>query len=97
LLIAVIGLIIYKTDDAMGMGDVKIFAPIGLFLGWKLCLLVLMLSIVIAGVTSVVLMVTGLKKRKDTIPFGPFIVLSSFIAILWGTSIISWYINSINN
>jgi leader peptidase (prepilin peptidase) / N-methyltransferase len=97
LLIAVIGLIIYKTDDAMGMGDVKIFAPIGLFLGWKLCLLVLMLSIVIAGVTSVVLMVTDLKKRKDTIPFGPFIVLSSFIAILWGTSIISWYINSINN
>ncbi|MCX8131650.1 MAG: prepilin peptidase [Clostridia bacterium] len=96
-LIAVIGLIIYKTDDAMGMGDVKLFAPIGIFLGWKLCLLTLMLSVVLAGVTSIILILTKIKSRKDTIPFGPFIVIGTFIAIVWGTDIINWYMNSISN
>ncbi len=92
--VALIGLIIYKSDEAMGMGDVKIFAPIGIFLGWKLCFLALLISIVFAGVFSLLLILTGVKKRKDTIPFGPFIVAGTFVTMMWGTEILNWYIHS---
>lgn len=92
-LVAVIGLIIYKSDDAMGMGDVKLFAPIGIFLGWKMCLLALFLSILAGGLSSLVLILLNKKKRKDTIPFGPFIVAGTLATILWGWDILYWYIN----
>jgi leader peptidase (prepilin peptidase)/N-methyltransferase len=92
LLVAIIGGIIYKSDDAMGIGDVKLMAPIGLFLGWKLCLTGLLLAVLFGGITSLLLMITGIKKRKDAIPFGPFIVTGAFIAIMWGWNLIDWYI-----
>lgn len=91
LLVAVIGSLVYRTDDAMGMGDVKLMAPIGVFLGWKLGLAALFFSVLLAGVTSLLLIALRLKGRKDTIPFGPFIVAGAFIAILWGWKIIYWY------
>lgn len=94
-LVAVIGMIIYKTDDAMGMGDVKIFAPIGIFLGWKMCIAALILSIVSGGLTGLFLIVTRLKDRKSTIPFGPFIVIGTFITLMWGWDILSWYMSTI--
>lgn len=91
LLVALLGLLIYKTDDAMGMGDVKLMAPIGLFLGWRLCLAALFISVLLAGFTSLSLILFGIKKKKDTIPFGPFIVTGTFVTIMWGWDILNWY------
>ncbi len=91
-IVFLIGIIIYKTDSAMGLGDVKLFAPIGLFLGWRLCILALLISVIAGGLIGVILIATGVKKRKDTIPFGPFIVLGSFVTLLWGWDIIYWYV-----
>lgn len=94
-LVALLGILIYKTDDAMGMGDVKLMAPIGLFLGWKLCLSSLFISIVLAGITGLFLILLKIKKRKDTIPFGPFIVIGTFITIMWGWDFLNIYIGLI--
>ncbi|HHY65045.1 MAG TPA: prepilin peptidase [Clostridiaceae bacterium] len=91
-LIALIGLIIYKNDGAMGMGDVKIFMPIGLFLGWKLSLLTLVLSVFLGGITSLVLLILKIKDRKSAIPFGPFIVTASLFSALYGNELIRWYL-----
>lgn len=91
-LVAVIGLLIYKTDDAMGMGDVKIFIPIGIFLGWRMTALTLVISLLLGGLAGVVFIITGLKKRRDTIPFGPFIVAGAFITMLWGWDILNIYL-----
>jgi len=90
-LIAFLGVIIYKSDEVMGMGDVKIFAPIGIFLGWKMCILALVVSMFIGGITSILLILFRIKKRKDTIPFGPFITIAVFITILFGREIWDWY------
>lgn len=92
-LVFLLGVLIYRSDDAMGMGDVKIFAPVGLFLGWRLTLTALFLCIFMAAVTSLFLIVLKLKDRKGTIPFGPFIVTGTFIALMWGDAIVSWYLN----
>lgn len=90
-LIAIIGMFIYKNDDVLGMGDVKIFVPIGIFLGWRMCTLALLISVLAGGLFSFLLIITGLKNKKDTIPFGPFIVIATFITIMWGWDIIEWY------
>lgn len=92
LLIAAAGMLLYKTDDAMGMGDVKLMAPIGMFVGWKLCIAALFISVVLGGIYSAILMVLRFKKRKDTIAFGPFIVIGTFIAIMWGQDLLSLYL-----
>lgn len=95
LVVAIVGAIIYKSDDAMGMGDVKLLAPVGVFLGWKLCLTALFMSIIISGVISILLIILRLKKRKDTIPFGPFIVIGTYLTIICGWDIIFWYLGRI--
>lgn len=92
-LIALIGLIIYGNDGAMGMGDVKLFMPIGLFLGWKLALLTLFLAVILGGITGIVLLIFKIKERKSAIPFGPFIVIATYITGFFGNHIIRWYFN----
>jgi len=91
LLVAVIGMIVYGSD-ALGMGDVKIFIPISLFLGFKLSVLALFLTIFSGGITGLFLIITKLKNRRSQIPFGPFIVIGTFISLLFGNSIIEWYL-----
>ncbi|TYQ13348.1 UNVERIFIED_CONTAM: leader peptidase (prepilin peptidase)/N-methyltransferase [Acetivibrio alkalicellulosi] len=92
LLIGGLGFLIYRSDEAFGGGDVKIFAPIGLFLGWQMTLVVIILSAVLASIIGVFLIVIGVKDRKSGIPFGPFIVIGTFMTYLFGQDIINWYI-----
>ncbi len=93
LAVAFIGSLLYKNEEVMGMGDVKLFAPIGLFLGWRMTLLALFLSVVLGGMTSLVLIVLGKATRKSAIPFGPFIVVGVFITVMWGWDIAHWYLD----
>lgn len=79
--------------EAMGMGDVKLMAVIGLFLGFKLTVLSMFLAFIIGSIVSVFLLIAKIKGRRDHIPFGPFIVLGSTTAFLWGNEIIAWYFN----
>lgn len=91
-LVAIVGLLIYKNDGAMGMGDVKIFLPIGLVLGWKLSLLTLFGAIMLGGFAGFILLVLKRKDRKAAIPFGPFIIISAFIMSLYGYRLLDWYL-----
>ncbi|NLK87012.1 MAG: prepilin peptidase [Clostridiaceae bacterium] len=91
LLVAILGSLIYRTEDAMGMGDVKLMAPIGLFLGYKLCITALAASVLLGGLISMALMLFGIKKRKDTVAFGPFIVIGAFVTIMWGWELVQWF------
>ncbi|MGE5614817.1 MAG: prepilin peptidase [Bacillota bacterium] len=91
LLIAMLGSFIYKTDDAMGMGDVKLMASVGIFLGWRLCLAALFISVILGGLVSVLLIVFRVKERRDTVAFGPFIAAGTFAAVLFGRYIIQVY------
>lgn len=92
--VTLIGLAFYKTDEVMGMGDVKLFAPIGLFLGWRMTLLALFISVVVGGMSSLLLIFLGKATRKSMIPFGPFIVIGVFITVMWGWDIAHWYIST---
>jgi len=75
----------------MGVGDVKLGAMLGAFLGWKLALLSILLSTLLGGPLAVALLATGRKSRKDPIPFGPFLALGGFISLFWGEALLAWY------
>ncbi|MFH1535690.1 MAG: prepilin peptidase [Patescibacteria group bacterium] len=87
------GLIIITRGKGMGGGDVKLGAFIGIMLGFPNALLALMLSFLIGAVFSLGLIVTGKKHFGQVIPFGPFLVLGSLIAIFWGNEILNWYLH----
>jgi len=93
LLMAFLGRLLFRTDEAMGMGDVKILAPIGLFLGWRLTILTLFLSVFAGGIISLILIILRIKKRTDTIPFGPYIVIAVLVSLFWGQYLLNWYFN----
>ena len=83
------------SGGAMGGGDIKLMAALGLFFGWHQILLVTLFSFLIGAIISLILIVLGIKKRKDYIPFGPFISVAAFIIILYGNTILNWYTNAI--
>jgi len=95
LLVAIVGYLVYKTDEAMGGGDVKLFAPIGLFLGWKMTIVALFISFVSAGIVSIVLLLLKKKERRSTFVFGPFIVMGTFFTYLFGWELLEWYLSTL--
>ena len=80
LLITLIGGLI-AGKEAMGFGDVKLMGALGLYFGLSNILAVTIISFLIGAVISILLMITRVKKINEYIPFGPFIVVSCFIAI----------------
>ena len=77
--------------EGMGMGDVKLLAMLGAFLGWKATLLTLLLGAFSGAMVGLTLIVTKLIKRSEPIPFGPFLALGAILALFFGDGIIEWY------
>lgn len=80
LAITLIGGAIYGKE-AMGFGDVKLMGALGLYFGLSNIIVITLLSFLIGAILSVLLLVTKIKKMDEYIPFGPFIVLGTFISI----------------
>jgi len=75
----------------MGMGDVKMGLMIGLALG-AYAGVAIFAALMIAFVPSLVLLFSkGLRARKVTFPFGPFLAAGAMIALLWGEQLLHWY------
>ena len=80
LLITLIGGLFYGKE-AMGFGDVKLMGALGLFFGLSNIIIVTLLSFLIGAILSIILLISKKKKSDEYIPFGPFIVIASFISI----------------
>ncbi len=83
------------TQGAMGGGDIKLMAVLGLFFGWKMIILIALLSFLLGAIISLILIATKIKGRKDYIPFGPFISIAALITIFYGQQILQLYMLSI--
>jgi len=81
----------------MGMGDVKLAFSLGLYLGWLGWGEVFLggfLAFLLGAVVGIGLIATGIKSRKDVVPFGPFLALGTMLTVLWGEPILRWYTGS---
>lgn len=80
LLITLIGGLI-AGKEAMGFGDVKLMGALGLYFGLSNIITITLMSFLIGAILSIFLLITKIKKTDEYIPFGPFIVIATFISI----------------
>ena len=79
-LITLVGGLIYGKE-AMGFGDVKLMGVLGLFFGHPVVIAITLMSFLIGAILSIALLITKIKKTDEYIPFGPFIVIATYISM----------------
>ncbi len=76
----------------MGWGDVKLAGFIGFAAGFPLILIAIFLAVFGGGIVAGILLLLKVKRRKETIPFGPFLALAAMATLLWGKDLLYWYL-----
>ncbi|MBR1471528.1 MAG: prepilin peptidase [Lachnospiraceae bacterium] len=85
-----IGLLRFRGQEAMGGGDVKLMAALGLLLGWKKILLVLVIGCILGTAIHLTLMLFA--KKSNRLAFGPYLAMGALVTMCFGQQIIDWYI-----
>jgi len=92
LLMAVLSVVILKREG-MGGGDIKLIAMLGAFLGWQAVLVTIFLAAVLGAGVGLTLILLRRKSRREPLPFGPFLALGALLAMVWGDTILTWYVS----
>ena len=85
-------LLAFIIVGSFGLGDVKLMAAAGLFLGWQLVLVAAFIGVLIGGVYGIYLLATRKKGRKEHFAFGPALCVGIAHSIFVGQQIITWYL-----
>ena len=80
-----------RNEEGLGMGDVKMLAMIGAFLGWKLTIVALMMASFTGTLVGIGVLASGRGGMKFALPFGTFLALGAAIAATVGPDLIEWY------
>ena len=81
--------------EGMGYGDFKLLALLGAWLGWEYLPQIILISTVIGSIAGISLMVIRKASKELAIPFGPYIALGGWIALIWGSDINIAYMSSL--
>jgi leader peptidase (prepilin peptidase)/N-methyltransferase len=79
--------------EGMGYGDFKLLAMLGAWLGWSLLPAVVLLSSLIGAVVGTIMVAAFRRDRNIPIPFGPYLAIAGWIALMWGHDINAAYLN----
>jgi leader peptidase (prepilin peptidase)/N-methyltransferase len=82
--------------EGMGYGDFKLLALLGAWLGWQALPAIILLSTLVGSVIGISLILFKQHDRSHPIPFGPYLAIAGWIALLWGNEINTTYLNWIN-
>jgi len=74
--------------EGMGLGDVKLLAMVGAFLGWRGALLVIGLGSCVGAVVGISLIASGRGKRDTELPFGAFLAFAAAVALFFGRELV---------
>jgi leader peptidase (prepilin peptidase)/N-methyltransferase len=81
----------WRREEGMGMGDVKMLAMLGAFLGWKAVLVTLVLASLSGAFIGLAMMAFQRGGMKYALPFGTFLALGALAAMFVGDPLIAWY------
>src|SRR5439155_4851243 len=81
-----------RGEEGLGMGDVKMLAMIGAFLGWKMVLLTLVLSSISGSIVGVAILLVKKESLKYALPFGTFLAIGALISAVAGDALLMWYL-----
>lgn len=88
-------LLLLALFGGMGMGDVKLFALLGWIIGWPNLIVAFLIACALGATVGGLLQLSGIVKRRQPVPFGPFLALGTIIAFLFGSGIIGAYLSFI--
>ena len=86
-----LAIIVISRGHWMGLGDFKLAILMGLLLGWPEIVVALFSAFLIGAIIGAGLIIAGKKTLKSEVPFGPFLVSGTFLAMFWGKQIVDWY------
>ncbi|MFM5180583.1 A24 family peptidase [Aeromonas veronii] len=81
--------------EGMGYGDFKLLAALGAWLGWQALPIILLLSSLVGAVIGISLIALQKHHQGKPIPFGPYLAIAGWIALLWGDTITRWYLSTL--
>jgi len=93
--LSLLWLIALLWRGGMGMGDVKLAGLAGLIVGLPGVLVALFVAFLLGGATGGVLLLARRKGGKDLLPFGPFLGLATLVTMLYGETLVSWYMRGL--
>jgi len=82
--------------EGMGYGDFKLLSLLGAWMGWQLLPQIIILSSLVGSIIGISLMIFKNHQRETPIPFGPYLAIAGWIALLWGHDINQTYLNWIS-
>lgn len=85
------GFKIFTGKEGMGQGDFKLLALLGAWLGWQYLGLIILLSSLVGATVGITLISLKKHQREIPIPFGPYLAVAGFIALLWGDKLNTLY------
>jgi leader peptidase (prepilin peptidase)/N-methyltransferase len=78
----------------LGFGDVTLATTMGLMLGFHRIFFALVLGILLAGLWSLVGLLTGRISRRSYFAYGPFLAVAGIVTIIWGDRLYAWVIGT---
>ncbi len=87
---------IVTGKEGMGHGDFKLLAALGAWLGWQMLPLVIMLSTVVGSVLGISYIIVKGRDKNIPIPFGPYLAIAGWIALIWGEPLMQTYLQFVN-
>ena len=79
--------------EGMGYGDFKLLAALGAWLGWMKLPLIILLSSLVGTIAALWLIITKRQDRSNPIPFGPYLAIAGFVALVWGEQLVDLYLS----
>ncbi|MGE0705086.1 MAG: A24 family peptidase [Vicinamibacterales bacterium] len=80
-----------RHEEGLGMGDVKMLAMIGAFLGWRLTVMTLMMASLAGSIIGLGIIAWKGEGMKYALPFGTFLAIGAGLAASVGPSVLDWY------
>ena len=81
-----------RGEEGLGMGDVKMLAMVGAFLGWQLTFVALLLATVLGSAVGIGMLALGLADRRYPLPFGSFLAAGAVAATVVGEPLRGWHL-----
>ncbi len=79
--------------EGMGFGDFKLLALFGAWLGWQKLPMIILLSSLVGAILGIAMILIQGRDRQTPIPFGPYLAIAGWIALLWGDTLNQLYLN----
>lgn len=78
--------------EGMGYGDFKLLAALGAWMGWQMLPLIIILSSLVGAILGSIMLMRANKEQSTPIPFGPYLAVAGWIALLWGQQLVDYYL-----